>query len=287
MANINDIFIEEIIHKEKLSVEEEKKIFLKLETISKKIYNISRKFFINFFKKTESDPDDSFLNKEDKIKIKRLLKARKKLIEIVIESNIKLIIKLTFNYFSVNYHILQFKKIEFIDMLQNCFLIILTRAIRKFDINNSYRFMTYARNWILCSCRMEKKVVPHVTNLPRLFWNKWKEIKELKDENPSATDKEIIKKLKIYSKTLKLYNNIPLVGQIDEKFNNVCDEENFSLKNIDQEVEEQMISIFKKKLNPKQIYVITKRFGLFGNKRETLDEIGAEMKLTRERIRQI
>ena len=40
-------------------------------------------------------------------------------------------------------------------------------------------------------------------------------------------------------------------------------------------------------LNKREKYIIEHRFGLHGNKKETLEEIGKKFKLTRERIRQV
>ncbi|MGO2346867.1 MAG: sigma factor-like helix-turn-helix DNA-binding protein, partial [Providencia sp.] len=40
-------------------------------------------------------------------------------------------------------------------------------------------------------------------------------------------------------------------------------------------------------LNPKQREVLARRFGLLGYEAETLEEVGREIGLTRERVRQI
>ena len=40
-------------------------------------------------------------------------------------------------------------------------------------------------------------------------------------------------------------------------------------------------------INKRERYIIVRRFGLDGCEKETLEEIGKELKITRERVRQI
>lgn len=49
----------------------------------------------------------------------------------------------------------------------------------------------------------------------------------------------------------------------------------------------ELVKILFNKLNKREQDILIKRFGLFGNKKETLEKIGKEHQLTRERIRQI
>jgi RNA polymerase primary sigma factor len=60
---------------------------------------------------------------------------------------------------------------------------------------------------------------------------------------------------------------------------------NSSLKHVD--LQFVIKKIFEKKLTPKEQQVVTSYFGLFGATPKSLDELGFEHELTRERVRQI
>ena len=59
-----------------------------------------------------------------------------------------------------------------------------------------------------------------------------------------------------------------------------------ALKEETSDLEEKMLSIIDE-LKPKQKDVIIRRFGMLGQDPQTLEEVGEEMSLTRERVRQI
>jgi len=65
-----------------------------------------------------------------------------------------------------------------------------------------------------------------------------------------------------------------------------------SSQNLEEEIvstisEEELIAICVKVLTPRELKVIKMRFGLEGNLNHTLEEVGKEFEVTRERIRQI
>jgi RNA polymerase nonessential primary-like sigma factor len=56
---------------------------------------------------------------------------------------------------------------------------------------------------------------------------------------------------------------------------------------LDRDLRLKIILRWLDELNPKERLVITRRFGLYDQDPQTLEEIGRELKLTRERIRQL
>ena len=64
-----------------------------------------------------------------------------------------------------------------------------------------------------------------------------------------------------------------------------------SIENPDQslyrEETDKFVHLWFNSLNPRQQKVVLGRFGLFGNEEMTLEDIGVDVNLTRERVRQI
>ena len=285
--NINDIFINDLAQFKSLSFEEEQKIMKKVKIIEEKMKKINLTFFKTLLKNGQCKYD--ILTPAKKKRMHVLMDERKYHISTIINSNLKLIIKLALNYYELNYLTLKKKQIEFLDMVQNGIILIIQRAFTKYDMDSNNRFMSYAKNWLISSFRLEKKKIPHVKDLPIGFWERWKNITNAKEENPNITDNEIIKEIRIYPKTLNLFNNIPNVNNFNEddadpiSANSVFNPEKYQRKMEMIDEIQYALSLLTKK----QRFVIEHRFALNGKKKYTLEKIGKLLKLTRERIRQI
>lgn len=133
----------------------------------------------------------------------------------------------------------------------------LIKAIDRFDPKKDNKVISYAVWWIR-KCIMEaidKKGVLDTENIDEVFIN----TKKSDDEN-------------------KIDNNIKYI--IPEKYE--TSEDNSSMMNVKQVIEELFDGVPER-----ERYIIYDYYGLDGDNPKTLDEIGSEMNLTKERVRQL
>ena len=179
----------------------------------------------------------------------------------------------------------------------------LQRAVNGYDYRRGYKFSTYAVWWIRQSItraiadqartiRLPVHMVETITRLRRITSDLAKEygreptIEELSEhmEMPPEKVEEI---LKISQEPVSLETPIgeeedTLLGDFieDRKIASPVDTASYEL------LKEQMSSVLDT-LTPREQEVLRLRFGLDDGRGRTLEEIGREFKLTRERIRQI
>jgi RNA polymerase primary sigma factor len=178
----------------------------------------------------------------------------------------------------------------------------LLRAVEGFDPSMNTRFSTYASYWIKQSIRRYLIGTAKTVRLPAYMMDlmaKWRRATaELQDELGRApTEEEIIdrlklprKKLTIIKKALRIHNGASLAGQ-DEDFSIDESMEDSREKAPDAAMAEndeltQVLQLVER-LEPRDASVIRLRFGLDGQEPHTLKEIGDQLGLTRERVRQI
>ncbi|MEQ1828478.1 MAG: RNA polymerase sigma factor RpoD/SigA [Pirellula sp.] len=179
----------------------------------------------------------------------------------------------------------------------------LLRAVEGFDPDMGTRFSTYASYWIKQSIKRALINSSKTIRIPAYMvelLSKWRRATaRLSDElGRMPTQEEIArilglpkKKLPIIKKAIQVYNATPHSDQSDSGWSlgeMVMDERHKSPDEamVDHDVLKTAIELLAT-LDVREATVLKMRFGLGDTPPHTLKEIGAELGLTRERVRQI
>lgn len=216
--------------------------------------------------------------------------ARKRMIE----SNLRLVIKIARKYIG--------RGLEFADLIEEGNLGLM-HAVGKFDPEMGFRFSTYATWWIRQTIERAIMNQGRTIRLPvyilkelNSYWKAFHELVKKLNRDPTAeevADKigksaEEVHKLINMSKDVSSLNDSVFEGENRSVVETVTDEENDDpLAAIAHSDMKFILDECIDELDEKQRNVLVRRFGLRGHFAMTLDEIGKEMGITRERVRQI
>ncbi len=179
----------------------------------------------------------------------------------------------------------------------------LLRAIDKFDCHLGFQFSTYAAYWIKQAMSRALSRYERVVRIPCEQVAALNKVLRAKNELFLKTGKEpTIKELTDYSNIPDEQINVILsISQTVVPLENLDDDDGalapidfleqqvftHPLKKIEQSELKAWLGRAIKVLDPRELKVVCCRFGINASHEMTLQEIGAELNLTRERVRQI
>lgn len=211
----------------------------------------------------------------------------------LIECNLRLVMSITRNYTRAG--------VPLLDLIQEGNLGLI-RAVEKFDYTLGYKLSTYATWWIrqaisraLAEQGRTIRLPVHVADQVRRVTRARRTLGQKFNRDPSIEEIALEADLtpqKVESLLELVHDHVSLdtpVGDGESVMSDLIEDVNAPAPEAvtAEKLRSSELALALLRLNPRQQRVLTERFGLDGGKPKTLEEVGAILGVTRERVRQL
>ncbi|MDJ0940962.1 MAG: RNA polymerase sigma factor RpoS [Woeseiaceae bacterium] len=229
---------------------------------------------------------------EEKTLARRAQRGNESARQRMIESNLRLVVKIARRYIN--------RGLPLLDLIEEGNLGLI-HAVKKFDPERGFRFSTYATWWIRQTIeraimnqsgtvRLPIHVIKDINSCLRAS----RRLRQEQDRAPTAADiaAHMERDVADVERLLALHDRVTLrSGSSDDDMGPVdrlaARRDAEPAQRAQRDIVNAIVDRWVCQLNDKQRAVVERRFGLHGYPRATLEQIGADIGVTRERVRQI
>ena len=260
------------------------------ETFSKEFIKINKKLSLIESSQRITIQEIKLINKDRRSGEIKERNAKREMVE----ANLRLVISIAKKYTN--------RGLQFLDLIQEG-NIGLMKAVDKFEYRRGYKFSTYATWWIrqaitrsiadqARTIRIPVHMIETINKLNRI------QRKLLQENGKEATPEELAKHMDMTEEKVRRVLKIakepismesPVGDDEDSHLGDFIEDENAE-KPLDQTINDGLSDSTRdilSSLTPREAKVLRMRFGIDMNTDHTLEEVGKQFDVTRERIRQI